>query len=167
MLKKFITPLLAAAVCLQLVLPFAAVLYKERQEKNIIEKGTVYTVGTVINSVNGENVYILTDFKIDIAAEEGYANKYAVISRGENEDAGISEVKSTRPAKGDYIFLSQDNLKELGTYKADADMGTVITFNTYGTAKIKVYKGDIRVEQIYISGTPIEEWGITDEADGE
>ncbi len=155
--KKFTSILLTLAIIIQLAIPIAMIANKTQIKKNFEEKGKEYIFNITISSIRRKGLY----YYFSDCDERSGAGFYTV----EDYKDGYSKfVYSKRiPIKKEYVKISSFAEAE-GIYEFSEDLTTDKTFFDYhtggieGTAKVKIYKGEMKVLEILIDGVPIDEW---------
>lgn len=156
--KRFTSILLIFAIIIQLAIPIAMIANKMQIDKNFDEKGKEYLFNIRIDGIHKNALfYYFADYD-----EMRGAGFYII----EDYKDGYSRfVYSKRiPIKKEYVKMSSF-IKAEGLYEFGDALQTDDTFiDSYkngaikGTARVKIYKGEMKVLEIFVDGIPIEEW---------
>lgn len=152
--KKFTSVLLILAIIIQLAVPIAMIAKKAQTEKNIVEKGKEYLFNVAISSIykNELNYYFS---ERDIISPKGF---YTI---EDYKDEYSKFVYSEHiPINKEYVKMSSF-IEANSFYELKGDVTDVFPDNPggiEGTARVKIYKGEMKVLEILVDGMPIEEW---------
>ncbi len=156
--KKFTSILLTLAIIIQLAIPIAMIANETEINKNFDEKGKEYIFNIRIDGIRKNT---LLCYFSDCDQRHG-AGFYTI----EDYKDGYSKfVYSKRiPIKKEYVKTSSF-IESEGLYEFDEDFPTNDAIkNSYkggginGEARVKIYRGKMKISEIFVDGIPIKEW---------
>lgn len=160
--KKIITVLLIVTIIIQLSVTTAFTVNKTITEKKLDESEKIITLSIDITSGYNDNDNVINFYFNDLIC--GYHLNYYII---EEEKDGYNKLtgSETLPKGRDYIKASAFQSNTVSSYnceKFDYDylcyVKGIKLYDHTSTAKYKVYKGEIKLIDVYVDGVQIDEW---------
>lgn len=154
--KKFTSILLTLAIIIQLAIPIAMIANKTQTEKNIAEKGKEYFFNVTISSIYKNKLYYYFSECDRIGSKgfyiiEDYKDGYSKFVYSEHFPINKEYVKMSSFIETESFYELSENVTNVFTYP-DNPRGIE------STARVKIYKGEMKVLEILVDGIPINEW---------